>query len=112
MDSSITSPVTRLVLAAITAFPVYAASPEIEEVIDLLKKIHPDQCERHLLRGRVMVAHREHDQKRLNELYPKLDAITRKLKADEGRINALREKLPASDQNAFESAQLALGTCD
>jgi hypothetical protein len=113
MVSSFTPSVIPFVLAALVAFPVFAAaSPEIGEVVELLRKIHPDQCQRHQLRGQVLVAHREHDQKRLNALYPELDAITRKLKPDENRIKALTENLSASDQDAFESAQLSLGSCD
>lgn len=114
MVSFIPPLVIGFTLSAAVVFPLYAASPELEEASDLLKKIHHDQCLRHTLRGQVMVAHREHDQKRLDELYPKLDSITRKLKPDETRLEAIKNTLShtASDQDAYESLILELGACD
>ncbi|MGI9213744.1 MAG: hypothetical protein ACR2HF_14845 [Methylococcaceae bacterium] len=114
MVSIIPTLVIGFTLSAVAVFPLYAASSELDEASDLLKKIHHDQCLRHTLRGQVMVAHREHDQKRLDELYPSLDSITRKLKPDEARLEVIKNNLShtASDQDAYESLILELGGCD
>jgi len=94
--------------------PVQAEGSALDEAVALLKKIHADRCERHSLRGQVMVAHRAHDQKTLNQIYPLLDEISRKLKPDEDRIKALQAIIEqnSADQNAMESAVLEMGECD
>ena len=114
MVSSHPTRIAGFLVFLLVSAPVFSASPQLEEAVSLLHRIHLDQCQRHQLRGQVMVAHREHDKKRLNALFPELDAITRKLKADESHLSALRDQLSgnASDQNAFESVMLELGQCD
>lgn len=103
----------------VLAFPLLTVSaqaetPELNEAIGLLKKIHDDQCQRHLLRSKVMVAHRDHDQKTLNALYPQLDTVTKKLKPDEDRIKQLQSSIAedASNQLVFESAMVELTACE
>ena len=61
-----------------------------------------------------MVAHREHDQKTLSELYPKLETLTKKIKPDEERIKALQAVISGDSaaQDRLESIQVELGACD
>ena len=103
-----------LSLFSLNLSPARAETPELEEVAELLKKIHDDQCQRHSLRGRVMVAHRAHDQKTLDELYPKLETLTKKIKPDEERIKALQAAISGDSaaQDRLESIQVELGACD
>lgn len=103
-----------LALFSLNVSPAWAETPELEEVIGLLRKTHDDQCQRHALRSKVMVAHRAHDQKSLDDLYPRLESISKKLKSDEDRIKVLQSVIAQNyeTQNALEAAQVELGACD
>lgn len=87
---------------------------EVEEAVALLQQIHADQCQQQKLRGQVMVAHRSHDQETLDAIYPQLEAVSKRLKPSEDRLNALKAsiKKDPQDQNAFEAALLQNAECD
>ncbi len=94
--------------------PLAQSSPaDLEEATALLQQMHEDQCQQQELRGKVMLAHRNHDDASLKELWPKIEAISAKLKPAEERMNVLRANLIQNpdEQNAFETALLQSGEC-
>ena len=92
---------------------VYASSAEIEEAVTLLKQMHADQCQQQQLRGQVMLAHRNHDEETLKELWPQIEAISKRLKPLEDKLKALKAnfKQNPDDQSAFETALLREAEC-
>jgi hypothetical protein len=94
--------------------PVFPGSAELDEAIALLREMHADQCRQQTLRSQVMVAHRAHDQKALDEVYPKLDALNRRLKPSEDRMKTLKTAInrDPDDRGAFEAAMLEVSECD
>jgi hypothetical protein len=110
---SFTGAVLLLAAGAFSA-PVFALGPEAEEAIALLKQMHADQCAKRQIQGKLLSAHQAHDQKTLDELAPKLDAVNGRLKPGLDKLKALKPlvKKNQADQTAFESAQLNEGDCD
>ncbi len=90
-----------------------ASGAELEEAITLLKQMHADQCQQQKLRGNVMLAHRNHDEETLNELWPKIEAIGKRLKPVEDKLNLLKASIKKNpdDQSAFETALLQQSDC-
>ncbi|WP_045224959.1 hypothetical protein [Methyloterricola oryzae] len=94
--------------------PLARSSPaDLEEAKALLQQMHEDQCQQQELRGKVMLAHRDHDDASLKELWPKVEAISAKLKPAEERMKVLKANLKqnADEQDAFETALLESGEC-
>jgi hypothetical protein len=105
-------PLCALVLAS--SPPLAQSSPaELEEATALLQQMHEDQCQQQELRGKVMLAHRNHDDSALKELWPKIEAISSKLKPAEERMKVLKANLKQNpdEQNAFETALLQNAEC-
>lgn len=96
-------------------FPTYvhSAPADLEEAKSLLKQMHEDQCQQQELRGKVMLAHRNHDEATLKELWPKIEAISQRLKPSEERMKALKASIKQNpeEQNAFESVLLQETEC-
>ncbi len=91
-----------------------AASSDLDEAIALLKQTHDDQCEQQKLRGRLLIAHQTHDTVTLEALTPKLEALNARMKPSADRLKELTAKFSenSQDRNAFEKAQIEMGTCD
>lgn len=100
--------------ASLLAFPAVATAADVDEAIDLLKKTHDDQCEQQQLRGRLLVAHQSHDSVTLEALTPKLEALNARMKPSTEKLKALVAKFSenSQDRNAFEKAQIEMGSCD
>lgn len=100
------------VLLGLCAGSVSAA--EVDEAIALLKQTHDDQCEQQKLRGRLLIAHQSHDTTTLEALTPKLEALNARMKPSTEKLKELSAKFQDDSQarNAFEKAQIEMGTCD
>ena len=87
---------------------------EVDEAIALLKQTHDDQCEQQKLRGRLLIAHQSHDTMTLEALTPKLEALNARMKPSSEKLKELTAKFKddAPARNAFEKAQIEMGTCD
>lgn len=96
------------------AMPLAVSAGDVDEAIALLKQTHDDHCEQQKLRGRLLIAHQNHDSATLDALTPKLEAINGRLRPAEDQLKALQAKFAdnSADRNAFEIAQLDLGSCD
>jgi len=94
--------------------PVFAASADVEEAVALTKQSHADQCQKKKIQVQLLLAHQHHDQDKLNALGPDLDAINKRLKPIEDKLNALKAgfKKNPDDAGAFETALLQLGDCE
>lgn len=94
--------------------PSFAVSPDVEAALELSKQSHADQCQKKKLQVQLLVAHQSHDQEKLNNLEPELDAINKRLKPTEDRLNALKAKMNKNpdDKSAYETALLDLGDCE
>lgn len=91
------------------------ASPaDLEEAVTLLRDTRADRCQQSVLRGKLLVAHRSHDERTVNEFYPQLEAVNARLKPAEDKLKALQAvlRLTSEENNAFESAQIEYGTCE
>lgn len=100
------------VLLAFCAGTGFAA--DVDEAIALLKQTHDDQCEQQKLRGRLLIAHQAHDTMTLEALTPKLEALNVRMKPSTEKLKELSAKFrdDAPARNAFEKAQIEMGTCD
>ncbi len=93
---------------------VYAASPDVQAAIDLMKQSHADECQKQRLKVQLLAAHQAHDQDKLRALEPQLNQINQRLKPTEDKLNALKVNIKknAEDQSALEAASLQLGDCE
>lgn len=94
--------------------PAFATSPDVAAAIELSKQHHAEQCEKSKIKVQLLLAHQHHDQDKLNALGPELEAINKRLKPTEDKLNALKAnfKKNPDDESAFETALLALGECE
>jgi septal ring factor EnvC (AmiA/AmiB activator) len=94
--------------------PVFAASADVQAAVDLVKQSHADQCQKKKIQSQLLVAHQQHDQDKLDALAPELDAINKRLKPTEDKLNTLKAsfKKNPDDQTAFETALLDTGDCE
>ena len=92
----------------------FAVSPDVEAAIDLDKNHHAEQCEKKRIQVQLLIAHQHHDQEKLNSLAPELEAINKRLKPTEDKLNALKANIKKNpdDQSAYETALLQLGGCE
>ena len=92
----------------------FALSPDVEAAIELSKQHHAELCEKKKIQVQLLIAHQHHDQDKLNALGPELDAINKRLKPTEDKMNALKANMKKNpdDQSAFETALLQLGDCE
>jgi hypothetical protein len=100
--------------AMLSVFPVLGFAAEVDEAIALLKQTHDDQCEQQKLRGRLLIAHQAHDSATLEALTPKLEALNARMKPSADKLKELTAKFSenSQDRNAFENAQIEMGSCD
>lgn len=100
--------------AAVLALPALGSAAEVDEAIALLKQTHDDQCEQQKLRGRLLIAHQAHDSTTLEALTPKLEALNARMKPTTEKLKELTAKFSENAQarNAYEKAQIEMGTCD
>ncbi len=109
---------TLLFFATVSQFalfkPALAASPDVQTAIELSKQHHAEQCEKKKIQVQLLIAHQHHDQNKLTALGPELDAINKRLKPTEDKMNALKANIKKNpdDQSAFETALLQLGDCE
>ena len=94
--------------------PVFAASAEVEEAVALMKQTHTEQCQKKKIQVQLLLAHQHHDQDKLNALGPELEAVNKRLKPTEDKLNALKAKIKKNpdDAGAFEAALLGVGDCE
>ena len=94
--------------------PAFAASPDVDAAIELDKQHHAEQCAKKKIQVQLFIAHQQHDQGKLNSLAPELDAINKRLKPTEDKLNALKANIKKNpdDQSAYETALLQLGDCE
>jgi len=92
----------------------FAVSPDVDAAIDLDKHHHAEQCEKKKIQVQLFIAHQHHDQDKLNLLAPELDAINKRLKPTEDKLNVLKANIKKNpdDQSAYETALLQLGGCE
>lgn len=100
-----------LILLSASAF---AVTPELEEGVALVSQMRDDQCQRQKLRSEILLAHSSHDVGKVDKLGPQLDAINKRIKPAEDRLNVLKPAIRKNfnEQSAFETAQLNLKACD
>lgn len=100
--------------ALLLGFSAPGSASDLDEAIALLKQSHDDQCEQQKLRGRLLIAHQAHDSVTLEALTPKLEALNARMKPSTDRLKELTAKFSdnSEDRNAFEKAQLEMGSCD
>ena len=105
---------TSALAAALSALPAIGSAAEVDEAIALLKQTHDDQCEQQKLRGRLLIAHQAHDSVTLEALTPKLEALNARMKPSTDKLKELTAKFNdnSRDRNAFENAQIEMGSCD
>jgi len=94
--------------------PAFAASAEVQAAVDLMKQSHQDQCQKKKIQVQLLLAHQHHEQDKLNALGPELDAINKRLKPTEDKLNTLKAgfKKNPDDASAFETALLDVGNCE
>lgn len=94
--------------------PVFAVNPDVQAAIDLMKQTHADQCQKQKIRSQLLAAHQQHEQDKLNELEPRLDAINKRMKPTEDKLNALKAsfKKNPDDESAFEEGLMQIGDCE
>jgi len=109
-------PFPLFAIAASLAFsaPAFAASADVQAAIDLMKQTHADQCQKKKIQVQLLLAHQHHDQDKLDALGPELDAINKRVKPTEDKLNALKAviKKNPDDESAFEMALLEVGNCE
>ncbi len=107
-------PLFAIATSLVFSTPVFAVSPDVHAAIDLVKQAHTDQCQKTKIQVQLLVAHQHHDQDKLNALGPELDAINKRLKPTEEKLNALKAiiKKNPDDESAFETALLQVGNCE
>ncbi len=100
--------------ACLLGLPAVVAAADVDEAIALLKQTHDDQCEQQKLRGRLLVAHQFHDSDTLEALTPKLEALNARMKPSADKLKELTARFSenSQDRNAFEKAQIEMGSCD
>jgi hypothetical protein len=107
---------TLFLIFSLFAFNAQAAGEEadLNEAISLLQQTHADQCRNQKIKGQLMLAHREHDQAKMQELWPQADEVSKRLKPSEDRLRVLKANIKKNQdlQNAFEQRLLAMGECD
>jgi len=105
-----------LILAITLGFsaPSFAASADVEAALGLYKQSHAEQCQKKKIQVELLVAHRSHDQEKLKQLEPELNAINKRLKPTEDKLNALKANMNKNpdDKSAYETALLDLGDCE
>lgn len=101
-------------LGCCVCVPSFAASPDVEAALELSKQSHGDLCQKRKIQVQLLVAHQSHDQDKLRMLGPDLDAINKRLKPTEDKLNALKAKMDKNpdDRNAYETGLLTLGDCE
>jgi uncharacterized protein YhaN len=94
--------------------PVFAASADVEEAVALMKQTHEEQCQKKKIQVQLLLAHQRHDQDTLNALGPSLDAINKRLKPTEDKLNTFKAKFKKNpdEAGAFETALLGVGDCE
>jgi len=92
----------------------FASSADLEQAVSLLRDTRADRCQQSSLRSKLLVAHRSHDEKTVNEFYPQLEALNAKMKPAEDKLKALQAviRLNSEENSAFETAQLEYGSCE
>jgi len=94
--------------------PSFAGKAEVDVAVDLYKQSHADQCQKKKIQVQLLIAHQSHDQEKLNQLEPQLEAINKRLKPTEDKLNALKATMNKNpdDKSAYETALLELGDCE
>lgn len=114
--SNISSSLLVFVITATLGYssPGFAVSTDVEAAAALLQQMHADQCHKHKLQGQLLAAHQSHDQEKLKNLWPQLEAINKRLKPSEDQLSKLKVGIRKNveDNSAFEAAQLRVGDCD
>lgn len=107
-------PLFAIAASLIFSAPVFAASADVQAAIALMKQTHADQCQKKKIQVQLLVAHQHHDQGKLDALGPGLDAINKRIKPTEDKLNALKAviKKNPDDASAFDTALLELGDCE
>ncbi len=103
-----------LLAAAALSLPVFAASPDLQAAVDLMKQSHADECQKQKIKVQLLAAHQAHDQDKLRALEPQLNQINQRLKPAEDKLNALKANIKknAEDLSALETASLQLADCE
>lgn len=107
-------PLFALAAGLVSSAPAFAAGADVQAAVDLMKQSHADQCQKKKIQVQLLLAHQQHDQGKLNALGPELDAINKRLKPTEDRLNALKAAIKKNpdDEAAFETALLEMGDCE
>ncbi len=100
--------------ACFFSFSSFAASPDVETALGLYKQSHADQCQKKKIQVQLFLAHQSHDQDKLGKLEPELEAINKRLKPTEDKLNALKANMNKNpdDKSAFETALLQVRDCE
>lgn len=106
--------VTALLAAGLVSGSGVASTVDLEQAVNLLRETRGDRCQQSALRSKLLVAHRAHDERTVNEFYPQLEALNARLKPVEDKLKALQSviQLNSQENNAFETAQLEYGSCE
>lgn len=105
---------SAIALGIAVSAPARAVSADVEAAVALAKQAHADLCQKKKIQSQLLLAHQAHDQDKLAALGPELDAINKRLKPTEDKLNALKAKIKksADEQSAYEAALLQVGDCD
>ena len=105
---------TMSVAAGVFSPSVFGATAELEQAVSLLRDTRTDRCQQSALRARLLVAHRSHDEKTVDELFPQLEALNARMKPADDKLKTLAAviRLNSQEQNAFETAQIENGSCE
>jgi len=111
-------PFTLLLSAVAAPFvfsaAAFAVNPDVAAAIELTKQHRAEECDKKKIQVQLLVAHQHHDQAKLSALGPELDAINKRLKPTEDKMNALKANMKKNpdDESAYETALLEMGDCE
>lgn len=111
----ITTPAVYLAVASILSFSsAHATSLDVQAALDLYRQSQADQCQKKKIQVQLFIAHQRHDQDKLGALGPELEAINKRIKPTEDKLNTLKAKFKQNpdDVGAYETGLLNLGNCE
>ena len=101
-------------LGCVFSAPSSAVSADVAAALAIYKQSFGDLCQRSKIQVQLFAAHQAHDQTKLNKLEPELDAINKRLKPTESKLNALKANMNKNpgDKSAYETGLLDMGDCE